>query len=221
MDGENSRAGPCTRVDVGFWHNAATSSAPNLPVSSPKQLATAAACVVQTIMTDPIAILARYNRHVNNLLFDLLDGIDDDLILRRTDAYFGSILGILNHILLSNLGWLVRIRDGGVDLPALADKRLDFTDPGFGNLLYTSYPPVRDHQRAVDDIFLAFTAQIEADSVFEYTRDDGDTVRYRARDIMLHIMNHATHHRGQISQILDSYGVDHDYSNLRPTLDQA
>ncbi len=34
------------------------------------------------------------------------------------------------------------------------------------------------------------------------------------RDVFLHLFNHQTHHRGQISVLLDQLGVENDYSNL-------
>ena len=34
------------------------------------------------------------------------------------------------------------------------------------------------------------------------------------RDALDHVFNHQTHHRGQVSQILDEMGVAHDFSNL-------
>ena len=38
--------------------------------------------------------------------------------------------------------------------------------------------------------------------------------RYFVRDALDHVFNHQTHHRGQVSQILDELGIKHDFSNL-------
>lgn len=35
------------------------------------------------------------------------------------------------------------------------------------------------------------------------------------------MFNHETHHRGQIAEILDQFGVANDYSNLYRTLEEA
>ena len=48
-------------------------------------------------MTNAISLFARYNDHVDQLLYGLLDGVDPELLNRSVGAHFGPIIGILNH----------------------------------------------------------------------------------------------------------------------------
>ncbi len=181
-------------------------------------------------MTNAISLFARYNDHVDRLIFRVLNDVDPELLNRPAGAYFGSIVGILNHILTSDLGWLVRFRDGGIVSQALTDPAVQFEHPGFGKILHADYSSLKAHQREVDRVILEFVAELTGagggspdigpDQVFTYVNRKGEEHRFRVGDVLLHIFNHATHHRGQISQILDEAGVEHDYSNVWPLLEE-
>lgn len=179
-------------------------------------------------MKSTIATFAEYNRHADQLLHAILDDADPALIPRPAGAYFRSILGLLNHILVSDLTWLSRFRDGGVPARALSDPGLIFEHPGFGVDLYDDYGHVKDHQGVVDRVLEKFVQEIDAmrataedpGPAFTYTNSKGETHRFAISGILLHLFNHATHHRGQISQILDENGVDHDFSNLFAVLEE-
>ena len=175
-------------------------------------------------MTDATRLVARYNAHADRLLFELLDGIDPDLITRPAGSYFVSILGLLNHTLLAGLTWMVRFRDGGIDLPALQDPILEFEHPGWHSLLFDTYAATRDCQNDLDRLFIRLTGEWDdagCATPFSYTTSHGESHRRRAGEVLLHVFNHATHHRGQISQILDGQGIEHDYSNLASILDEV
>ena len=176
-------------------------------------------------MTNTIALFARYNQHANKLLFGLLDDVGDDLLNRSVGAYFGSITGILNHILTSYLVWLVRFRDGGVDAGALLDPVLDFEHPGFGKSLHEDFETLKQHQFSVDRVLTRLAGEVTSgdgggpDQVVTYVNSRGETHAHRVGDVLFQVFNHATHHRGHVSQILDQSGVDHDFSNMLPVFD--
>jgi uncharacterized damage-inducible protein DinB len=175
-------------------------------------------------MMDAIRLYAKYNEHADSLLFDLLDRHDETMIVRPEGAYFVSILGLLNHILLANLNWMARFRDGGIPAGVLSDPRLQFDHPGWTNNLYDRYGPTRARQRQLDDLMIAFAAEMDepmSRQEFPFTTSHGEHHCLRVGEVLLHVFNHATHHRGQISQILDVQGVEHDFSNLIAVLDEV
>ncbi len=181
-------------------------------------------------MTNAISLFARYNDHADRLMFQVLDELDPELLNRSVGSYFESIIGILNHILISHLGWLVRFRDGGIASRPLMDPALHFEHPGFGKILHADYAALKGHQLGVDRVILEFVAELTGtgggspgigpDQAFTYVDRKGEEHRFRVGDLLLHVLNHATHHRGQISQILDDAGVEHDYSGVFPVLEE-
>ena len=173
-------------------------------------------------MTRATRLFATYNAHADRLLFDVLDRLEPSVIDEPAGSYFSSILGLLNHVLLAGLTWLVRFREGGIDVDTLRDPVLTFEHPGWGKPLFDNYPAVREHQVELDRVFIRLTTEWGAAGCqvpFSYVTSRGEHHTKLAGEVLLHVFNHATHHRGQISQILDERGVEHDYSNLVAVVD--
>ena len=55
---------------------------------------------------------ARYNRWMNDKLYAATATLDDSERRRDRGAFFGSILGTLNHLLLTDRIWMLRFRHG-------------------------------------------------------------------------------------------------------------
>jgi uncharacterized damage-inducible protein DinB len=168
-------------------------------------------------MKEILVLMARYNQTVNNQLFDLLDKCDSEIITGNEGSYFNNILGLLNHILVSDLGWLTAYRDSSLDLPSLNSSVLDFEHPGWRKNLYNDLVKLRSHRDKVDSLFIDFVDETPGDFLegnVEVTRSNGKKHNFPFGKVLMHLFNHQTHHRGAISQILDKNGVDNDYSNL-------
>lgn len=50
--------------------------------------------------------------------------------------------------------------------------------------------------------------------VIKYKNYKGEEIEKELWKTLLHLFNHQTHHRGQVSVLLDLIGIDHDYSSL-------
>ncbi len=57
--------------------------------------------------------MAHYNAWQNTQLTDSLDGVGDAVLRQDRGAFFGSILGTLNHVLWGDTLWMSRF-DGGL-----------------------------------------------------------------------------------------------------------
>lgn len=85
-----------------------------------------------------LTVFVRANGDANRMLYDCLARAPAEL-LTRPGGYFGSVMGTLDHILVSELGWLNRIRDTPVSRPALSSPAVDFTRPESGALLIADF----------------------------------------------------------------------------------
>ena len=56
-------------------------------------------------------VLARYNSWMNRRLYDVAGTLSDDERTRDLGAFFGSVHGTLNHLLLADRAWLYRFTD--------------------------------------------------------------------------------------------------------------
>jgi hypothetical protein len=55
--------------------------------------------------------LARYNRSANQQLIGYLAALPASELAKARGSYFGSIQGLLNHIITTDINWLRRFRE--------------------------------------------------------------------------------------------------------------
>jgi uncharacterized damage-inducible protein DinB len=84
--------------------------------------------------------------------------------------------------------------------PASLDQRLCATLPELDGL-----------RTRLDAAIIAFCAEVrpvQLDGPFDYTSTKGVASRKRLGDVLLHVFNHQTHHRGQATTLFSQLGVD-------------
>jgi uncharacterized damage-inducible protein DinB len=163
------------------------------------------------------AYLARYNRAANESLIRHLGGLSVADLAAPRGSHFGSIQGILDHIATCDINWLRRFRelfpgDEPLNRPRLAPPGHAWTEFSFPD-----FAAFRSERALVDAIFEDWVAMADVSrfgEVLSYSDSHGHAKRYYFRDALDHVFNHQTHHRGQLSQILDELGIEHDFSNL-------
>ena len=172
-------------------------------------------------MKEIYVLLAEYNAHANGLLFGVLEKAPAGLVTKDAGSFFGSILGLLNHILRSDLGWLSRIGSSQPGLRSLAGVAASFDPATAPRQLCDNLADLWKRRREVDGAFGAFAAEL-SDGVLKgdvrFVNSKGEQESFVIGEILLHLFNHQTHHRGQVSQILDAAGIQHDFSNISSVL---
>jgi uncharacterized damage-inducible protein DinB len=78
----------------------------------------------------------------------------------------------------------------------------------------TSFKNDRVH---LDQLLIQFSNELTAsdlDKQLEYIGRDNKNHERSITKVLIHMFNHQTHHRGQVSQILDSKKIENDFSNM-------
>jgi uncharacterized damage-inducible protein DinB len=163
------------------------------------------------------AYLARYNRGANQALIGHLSALPAADLAAPRGSHFGSIQGLLDHVITCDINWLRRFRelfgsDEALNRPRLSPAGHAWTSFEFP--LFADYVRERAIVDAIFEDWLAATDCSRFGEVLVYRDSHDRPKRYVFRDALDHVFNHQTHHRGQLSQILDEMGVEHDYSNL-------
>lgn len=150
-------------------------------------------------MLEHLRMMARYNKWANVRLNDAIMDISHDAYMAKREAFFGSIHGGLNHILLVDRIWRGRVEGN----PHPAD-RLD--------IIVTDGREAFVRERiAEDDILITFTDSFDEkdlDETVTYSSLLGFTGTDPRRLILAHMFNHATHHRGQVHALLTQVPAD-------------
>jgi len=151
-------------------------------------------------------LMARYNRWMNRRLYALCDAMPDAERKRDRGAFFGSIHGTLNHLLWADRMWLGRFAGPPC------------TQPAFGADMFPSFDELERERETTDDALLEWAGSLSAEwlaSPLEYASVvDGKTRRLPSAVAVVHMYNHGTHHRGQLTTLLKQAGIDPGVTDL-------
>ena len=149
-------------------------------------------------MKDHFALMAQYNAWANARLYRMAAQLTDEQYRRDVSAYFKNLHGTLNHLLVADRIWLWRMTGTGV-----APTKLDA-------ILYEDLAELTAARRVEDERLVSFVdSQTDAqfEGTLEYRMTNGSQQQQKLREVLAHLFNHQTHHRGQAHGILTALGV--------------
>lgn len=168
--------------------------------------------------SEHIRLMATYNEWMNAKLYNAAKTLPAEEIAADRKAFFGSILGTLNHLVVADTIWLKRFATHPAHYRALEPMHAEpmpstHLDPlPFGDLESLSERRLR-----LDALILGWAEAVEDrdfDHVLCYTSTRGVPYRTRFFDVVMHFFNHQTHHRGQTSTLFSQAGVDIGVTDL-------
>jgi len=173
-------------------------------------------------MHHSLVVLAHYNQTVNAALLNSITPLSSEQLHKESGVYFKSIIGILNHILNSDMQWLTILSTSFPDTASITDQCPKFEVNDFMAIPFPDMESFRPQRIAMDTYLVQFINALSPERVMEYfTHSDwqGREHTLRIGSVLLHLFNHQTHHRGQVTALLDQYGIENDWSNLVFMLD--
>ena len=149
-------------------------------------------------LAETLRRLARYNGLANVRLYDACAALGDAERKKARAAFFKSIHGTLNHIMVGDRIWLARFEGGSApstDLDAI---------------LYDSFDELRaarvSEDRRIEDFFATVDDAFLAGSI-RYRNNEGRIFDDPVAMLAVHFFNHQTHHRGQVHDMLSQTDV--------------
>lgn len=145
-------------------------------------------------------MFAAYNAWANERVYDASAVLSAEEFERDVGAFFKSMRGTLNHLLVADRIWLKRFTGEG-DAPAALDA-----------MLFADFARLREARQAEDRRIVAWIGALSEKAFagrFTYmTVTDMRTVSQRLAPALAHLFNHQTHHRGQAHTILTLLGKE-------------
>jgi uncharacterized damage-inducible protein DinB len=150
-------------------------------------------------MSDPayFRLLAGYNRWANHELYDAVAKLSSEAYLQKRPAFFKSIHGGLNHLVVTDRIWLGRIEGKPTSY------KLD-------QILYDDFGSLRAAREAEDERLAGIVNGIDANRLagkLVYTNMRGDSFETPMTLVLGHLFNHESHHRGQVHDMLSQTDV--------------
>jgi uncharacterized damage-inducible protein DinB len=167
-------------------------------------------------------LLARYNQWMNNKLYQLASTLNADELVQNRGAFFGSVAGILNHLLVADLIWLNRFKQLTIQ-PKVLQSFDNFPSPtALDQLLFPDFKQMWNARQQVDTIFLTLCVELDQQQlqqVLVYKNMKGDSMRKPFSSVLQHVFNHQTHHRGQLTTLFSQMGLDVGVTDLLMLID--
>ena len=165
---------------------------------------------------EDIVLLASYNASMNRKLYAAAATLPQDVLLADRGAFFGSVLGTLNHIVAGDTIWLRRFMAHPSDFPSLRPMAGIAAPSGLAHRYSDDLDSLREHRVRLDAIIEALAAELSDADLAQpllYRNARGD-FRKNFGALLLHLFNHQTHHRGQASTLLSQLDVDMGVTDL-------
>ena len=147
---------------------------------------------------DSFRILAQYNIWATQRLCESLKTVSDDDFNKDVGLYFKSIVGTLNHLLLGeHYLWYSRFKQG--ISPAIA----------LNTMIQTKKTALLDELQEKSKNWIEFLEQLDEKTLnadLTYKRVSGQQLTLPYAATLMHVFNHGTHHRGQITAAMTGLG---------------
>lgn len=139
-------------------------------------------------------MLAGYNAWANERVYGAAAALADADYRADHGAFFGSVHGTLNHLLVGDRVWMHRFTGEGPS-PARLDE-----------ILHADFDGVHAARKAEDARIVAYVASLTPDdlegTISYRTISNPADIEQRLDLALLHVFNHQTHHRGQVHALL-------------------
>jgi len=168
-------------------------------------------------MLDHIRLLAHYNQEMNINLYKAASTLPEEEIKRDVNAYFSSILGTLNHLLVGDILWLRRLAEHPVRHVSLNPIRATEAPVSLDQKLFNNLNLLWNERQIVDAAIVNWCAELteqDLEHPLEYHSMAGKAARKNTGSLILNLFNHHTHHRGQVTTLLSQQGVDVGVTDL-------
>ncbi|MGI8783750.1 MAG: DinB family protein [Acidobacteriota bacterium] len=144
-----------------------------------------------------IRVLFVYNEWANVRLLDAVGQLSDEQFTRPLASSFPSIRDTFSHVIAVEWVWLRRWKG---ESPALIPEW------AVGSPLELLRKKLKgiEAERAT---FLTALGEQEMQQPVSYTNFKGERWRYALEDLLLHLVNHSTYHRGQVATMLRQVGA--------------
>lgn len=162
--------------------------------------------IVALSAKDQVAQMARYHKWATERLLASIEPVPEQLYRRPCGLFFRSIHGTLNHLLLTDSEiWYPRF-SGGRSTSLPLDAELENDRDNLASRLIAATARWSDY---VDEL-----GESALGGDLRYTMTTGQPRALPMSAALLHIFNHATHHRGQITAAMSMLGFPYEPLDL-------
>jgi uncharacterized damage-inducible protein DinB len=167
-------------------------------------------------MKTVMAALTIYNQGANKALCETIARVDEDILKSDCGTYYRSVLSTMQHYLSYEISWLQRYRTFGT-YKALNSILLDRQLDDILAKTKDSFVETQSVLLATNALFVDLVNEMTGDDLdrtVKFTNPRGMEIEKKYWSTIFHVLNHSTHHRGEISAMLDILKISNDYAGF-------
>jgi uncharacterized damage-inducible protein DinB len=138
-------------------------------------------------------MLAHYNAWANDRLYSCAAQLTPEALAADRGAFFRSLLGVLNHLLVTDRLWMARLAG-----ESPRGTRLD-------EVLFENFDDLHAARRVQDRKLVDYVLGLGEKRLTEplsYATSSGAPQTQPLHHVLAHLFNHQTHHRGQAHHLV-------------------
>jgi uncharacterized damage-inducible protein DinB len=140
-----------------------------------------------------IRMLTRYSAWANSLLYLALGEVPEAELTTRRPIVFGNLIRTLNHVYTIDLVWQAHLESRAHGFTTRTpDVHISFSD-------------LRIAQSSLDSWYICYAEEMSdrlGEEMVNFTFIGGGEGSMTRGDILLHVVNHTTYHRGHIAAMM-------------------
>ncbi|WP_163134179.1 DinB family protein [Agarivorans sp. Alg241-V36] len=168
-------------------------------------------------MSTAFTLMAQYNQVMNQQLYACATQLSEQELKQDRQAFFGSIFATLNHILVGDTLWLQRFARLAGGFNCLQSVSALTRPKALDEILYQDLASLKVARFKMDEVIIRFAEELTSSHLqqaLSYKNSKGEAQNKPFELLVLHFFNHQTHHRGQISTLLNQCGIDLGVTDL-------
>jgi uncharacterized damage-inducible protein DinB len=171
------------------------------------------------MMKELFVTFAKYNEEANKAVTGILGKMSNEDREKNRKSFYGSLSGLSRHLLGATVFFLGMIKDSASKNAAAvkAVAPLAKIEMFKGKLTPEQWEKTAAGIKAADKAYVNFVAALsekDLEAPVKVAWYGGKPSEVPLYFMLQQLVSHGTHHRGQISQILDSLKIDNDYSGI-------
>jgi len=161
--------------------------------------------------------MAQYNQRMNQSVYEAAAALSAGSLAEYRGAYFGSIIGTLNHIYICDILWLKRFAKHTAPFSSLNCLQALSAPARLDEIPHAQFSDLWRERVIMDATICSFAGELSDDALatpLSYHNVSGEPATKNFAQLLQHFFNHQTHHRGQLSTLLSQLGIDIGVTDL-------
>jgi len=169
------------------------------------------------MMLNQFRLFSEHNILMNQRIYDSASKLSASELNENRGAFFKSVLGTLNHILIGDIIWLQRFTSHSSSKQALSYISSLEKPKSLDSILYPEFDQLCLEREKVDSVikrWINALSESDLEDSVRYKNMAGEESNKTYSSLISHLFLHQVHHRGQVSVLLSQYGLDFGDTDL-------